>query len=128
MVPSLSYMPEGMELSNIRVIVHDLRNGNLDGYYDAMQKLAETHKEKMPGMARIYLDRVGFHNDGMDKVIVIGLTSWSDMDTVDTAAAYEEVHGEGSWDLFIEDVNGAVRSSYEEHWSHVPYLSGEGGE
>ena len=128
MDPDLSYMPEGMELSKLRVIVHDVKGSDMDGYYLAMKNLAETVKQKMPTMARLYLHRVGFNNDGMDKVVVIGLNSWSDLDGSGVVAAYEEVHGEGSWDFFLDALNRSLKSSYEEHWVHVPYLSGEGGE
>lgn len=125
MQPDQSYLPDGVTITKARVIVQDRSGDNINGYYAAMKKLAETTKKQMPGQARILLNRVGFHNDHMDSVIFIGLEKWGDMDK-SIREAYEKTHGEGSWDLFLDEVNTSIKSSYQETWSYIPYLSGIG--
>ena len=128
MVADNSYMPaEGAQITKARVIIHDMSGNGGEGYQSAMKKLAQATAKGMPGTARIFLRRVGFHNDHMDNVVFIGLNKWADLDN-NVVNAYEELHGEGSWDLFLEEVGDAIKSSVEEHWIHVPYLSGIGGD
>ena len=126
MLEDYSHLPENMDISKARVVVHDLSGEGSEGYYSAMKKLAQASAKGMPATARIFLRRVGFHNDNNDSVVFIGLNKWADLDR-NIVRAYEELHGEGSWDLFLEEVGDAMNSSFEEHWVHIPYLSGQGG-
>ena len=49
---------------------------------------------------------------------------WAEMDRDDTLAAdYEEVHGEGSWRLFLEEIEEIVLHSEEEFHTLLPELS-----
>ena len=121
-----SYIPQNMQITKARVVVHKTNSDAMDGYFDAMKKLTEATAQGQPTMARILLDRVGFHNDGRDKVVFIGLNNWGQLDN-GIGNVYEEVHGEGTWDLFLEQVNHGIKSSYEEHWTFIPFLSGIGG-
>ena len=125
-INDLSYIPEGAVITKARVIIHDMTGEGSEGYRSAMKKLTEATAKGSPATARIFLRRVGFHNDNMDNVVFIGLNKWADLDG--SGNSYEEVHGEGSWDLFLEEVGAAIKSSYEEHWVHIPYLSGIGGD
>ncbi len=118
-----SYLPDGMAITKARVIVHELSDDGREGYHAAMKKLTEATKIQSPSRARLYLRRVGFHDDKMDRVVFLGLNNWADLDG-NASSNYEKVHGEGSWVLFIEEVSKGVKSSYEERWTHIPYLSG----
>lgn len=37
---------------------------------------------------------------------------------------FEEIHGEGSWQKFLEELRGTVISSKDEVWVLIPELSG----
>ena len=128
LVNDQSHFPEGDGvISKARVIVHDLSGEGGNGYYSAMKKLAQATAKGSPTTARFFLRRVGFHNDNNDRVVFIGLNKWADLEN-NISDVYEEVHGEGSWDIFLEEVETSINSSYEEHWVHVPYLSGSANE
>ncbi len=49
---------------------------------------------------------------------------WADLDRENTLPAdYEEVHGEGSWRLFLEEIEKIVLHSEEEFHQLIPELS-----
>ena len=122
MLNDYSYIPEGMQITKARAVVHDVDGDMSDSYFAAMKKLAQVTEQSHSTRARILLRRVGFHDDGQDYVVFLGYNNWAEMDT-NFRSAYEETHGEGSWDLFLEQVE-AITSSYEERWAYIPYLSG----
>jgi len=122
----VSYLAENASHTKFRVIVIDVEQGEGRSHTHQMKNITEAHKAHFPTQSRLMLNRVGFRNDGMDRVIFLGLNNWADMDN-GIGQVYEDVHGKGSWDIFIEEINEATVSSYQELWEHSPEMSGPSG-
>jgi hypothetical protein len=123
LAPDLSYIAEGTPATKLRLNVIDMAQGENADHNHLMKMLAEAQKATFPSQSRMVFNRVGFRNDGRDRVILIGLNKWADLDE-GIADGFEKVHGEGSWARFIEEINEAHDSSYGELWERSGGLSG----
>lgn len=120
---SLSYSPDDASYTKWRIVFVDVVGGEGYRFNELMRKLAAATESGHPENARVVYNRRGFHDDGKDRAIAHGLKHWADLDN-SIADEYEAVHGEGSWDILLEEVTDVIGTMVEEHWEVSPYMSG----
>lgn len=121
----LTYTPEGAKNSKLSIRVYDIKDWQGYRFKELLKMAFEVYKTKEYAWSfSVYwpeFDAV----PGEDVALVWGLESWSWFDNDSNFKKdFEEVHGEGSWYKFIEELKGSVEDTTDEVWELIPELSG----
>lgn len=123
----LSYWPEGMNFQKLRIRIIDIKRGEAYRFRQLMGNVREVYAKKEYKRAHVVYSRRLASTDGRDMVSLFGYESWSALDGSGLEKDYEEVHGEGSWDLFQEELEECVEGFDDDLWELVVELSGSSG-
>lgn len=116
--------PGGTQYGKLRIRIIDLKSGENYRFEQCMKNIAKTYAEKKPNNSHWVFNRRLAHNDNKDVAVVFGYNNWSELDGT-FSADYEAVHGEGSWDLFMEEIEDIIVSADDHLWEIQPDLSGD---
>ena len=122
--PELSYQPDTNPRPLVRVRIYDIKRFEAYRFNQSrrnVKKVLET--KRYPNPSRVFRN-ASWSGTGRDMATVMGFDKWADLDRENTFAAdYEEVHGEGSWRLFLEEIEEIVLHAEEEFHQLIPELS-----
>ncbi len=120
----LSYVPNQNQYRLLRVRFVDVATGEAYRFRQMMSNIKEVlEKKNYPN------PRTVFHNhfpttSGREWAIVTSFNQWAELDSESNLQDnYEEVHGEGSWNRFMEEVEEVVASTEIEMRELLPELS-----
>jgi hypothetical protein len=121
----LSYEPEGEPFTKLMITVYDLEPWQGYRFKEIVKKVAQVYKEKKyDHLFSIYFPQTDMPNE-RDAAIVWGYRNFADLDKdFKFKAAYEEVHGEGSWTKVMDEYKAVVANAVDEMWELVPELMG----
>lgn len=128
MHPELSNFSKDFEINKVSVFMIDVKRfKNGDFMEKVIKKVAKVYKEKLPDQIYgVYSNEMN-NMDGMDFGWVEFFESSSWMAREDKFAQYfEEVHGAGSFQTFIADVEATTDGDRTEIWTLRNDLSGPG--
>ena len=123
-----SYMPEGVAASSkLSIRVYDLEDWQHYRFKELLQKVVKVYKEKnYEWTIGTYWAEFNVASDE-DVALVWGFDKWAWFDKDSKFRTdFEEVHGEGSWFKFLEELRGTVKGAKDEVWEIIPKLSGDG--
>lgn len=123
----ISYVPEGFKFGDkVLWSIFDLQP--FEGYrFKALcEKIIKVYKEKnYPRTFQVYWNQFE-SKDGRDVVIETNFTKWAFFDEDDSFVKdYEEIHGEGTYRLAIEEYRDIVIAVEDELSERIPELGGE---
>lgn len=122
----ISYNPEGKASSKLSIRVYDLEDWQHYRFKELLKKVVKVYSEKnYDRTLGTYWAEFDVEEDE-DVAIVWGFDKWAQFDEDNEFMAdFEEVHGEGSWFKFLEELRGTVKSKKDEVWELIPELSGD---
>lgn len=126
MHPDLSNFSKDFEINKVSVFMIDIKRfKDMDFMDKVVKKVAKMYKEKMPDQIYgLYTNEIP-NMDGMDFAWVDFFDNSSWMAKDDTFMQdFEEVHGTGSFQQFIKDVEATTDGDRGEIWSLRKDLSG----
>ena len=121
----LSYFMEGATYPKLRIRNIDLKRGEQYRFNKLMANIRDVYAAKKYKAAHAIFNRRLASSDGKDIAVIFGYGSWSELDSGGLSADYEEVHGEGSWQLFLEEIEGCVESVDDELWQWMGDMSAD---
>ncbi|MFK5855452.1 MAG: hypothetical protein QM503_04925 [Bacteroidota bacterium] len=122
----LSYSPEeDSKSSKLSITVYDIKEWQGYRFKEILDKALQVYREKEYEWSfSTYWPQFSTNADE-DVALVWGFDSWSWFDKdANFKKDFEEIHGEGSWQKFLEELRGTVKSSKDEVWVLIPELSG----
>jgi len=122
---SLSYVPDDAIHKIIRVRFLDVKDGETYRFRQLFSNITKVYEAKNhPHRLNVYRNR--FRNSsGREWATVNYYDKWADLDVSrNFPDDYEEVHGEGSWRLFLEEWEDVVVSADDEYRELMPELGG----
>ena len=121
-----SYTPEGHKgNTKLSIRVYDIKDGQGYRFKEVLAKALEVYNvKKYDWPFSTYWPQFDTEADE-DVALVWGFEQWAWFDKDNNFKKdFEEVHGEGAWQSFIDELRGTVDSSKDEVWELVPELSG----
>lgn len=125
-VSDLSYAPEGAVFEKFRARYVNVKQGERYRFNKLMANIRDVYVQKEYKSAHVIYDRRLASTDGRDVGVMFGYESWSALDGGGIAGDYEEVHGDGSWTLFLEELEECVEGTEDELWRLIEGMSGAG--
>jgi hypothetical protein len=124
-----SYQPNTESHPKLRVRFYDIQRGEMYRFNQLLEKTKTVMETKeYPNRTTVYRPRF-WNGAGRDVATVWSFDSWADLDRdMDFADDYEEVHGDGSWQLFIEEWREVVKEAHDEYREVMPELGGASSE
>jgi len=121
----LSYQPNTDDHSKLRVRFYHIERGQMYRFNQLLEKLnAMSEQNKHPHRRNVYRPRF-WNGSGPDVATVWSFDKWADLDRdQNTEKEYEEMYGEGTWRLFIDEWRDVVTEAYDEYREVIPELSG----
>jgi hypothetical protein len=89
---------------------YNIKRGKRKRWAELVEKVRQVHEEKRPDQP-LWISWNPFANgsDGMDAAIIFPFENWSWMDRDSKfSEAFEAVHGENSWEYFIDEFIATV--------------------
>jgi hypothetical protein len=123
-ISDLSYVPNQDQDPLLRIRFVDVAAGEAYRFRQMMSNIKEVlAKKNYPNPRTVYENQFST-TSGREWAIVTSFDKWADLDRDnDFPKDYEEVHGDGSWALFMEEVEEVVDSSEIEMRELLPELS-----
>jgi hypothetical protein len=120
-----SYQPNTDDHPKLRVRFYHIERGEMYRFNQLLEKInAVSEQNKHPHRRNVYRPRF-WNGSGPDLATVWSFDKWADLDRdLDFEEEYEEVYGEGTWQLFIEEWRDVVKEAYDEYREVMPELSG----
>jgi len=127
--PKFSNMSKDFSLKNISVFMLDIKRFKNPQAIEVIKKVQKVYLEKRPDhMYGVYTNELA-NTDGLDMAWVDFFDKMAWLGEEDNfPQEYEEVHGEGSFESFLVEVEQAFEGEYEELWIFRKDLSGSKGE
>lgn len=122
-----SYSPEGSNFSKLNIRVYDIKEFQAYRFKELLGKALQVYIDKNYDWSfSTYWPEFDTEADE-DVALVWGFDKWSWFDKDSNFKKdFEEIHGEGSWEMFIDELKGTVKGTKDEVWELVPKLSGAG--
>jgi len=113
--PSLSHAPDSDSHKIIRVRILNIKASEGYRFRALVEKMKEVWtKKNYPFRTNVYRNRM-WSRDGRDWAFVTAFDKWADLDRDNTFSDdYEEIHGSGSWRLFLEEWEEVVVNAEDE--------------
>jgi hypothetical protein len=108
------------------ITVFDLEDWQSYRFKEIVGKVAEVYKEKKYNHSfQVYFPTLDMPHE-RDAAIVWGFRKYADLDQdMEFKEAFEEIHGEGSWQKVMDEYKDVVVNSIDEIWELVPEMSGK---
>ncbi|MDX1478680.1 MAG: hypothetical protein R3301_13300 [Saprospiraceae bacterium] len=127
---SLSHFPADFNLSKLRVMYVDLKRNSGEEVAYLLGKIRATYAEHLTDEPYgIYWNQTSSTREGRDMAVIWFFDKWAWMgEDSEFEKKFEMVHGEGSWDRWLDDWIDATEGTELEFWVFRPDLSGLGGQ
>lgn len=119
--------PDGPTPSKLSIRVFDIEDYQGYRFKEVLKKVIKVYTEKEYDWSfGTYWARFDVNPDE-DVAIVWGFDkyAWFDRDS-QFKKDFEEIHGEGSWQKFLEELRGCIKGAKDEVWELIPAMSGSG--
>ena len=125
MADELSYTPEDSVFSKLMITVYDIESWQGYRFKEILKKVIEVYEaKKFENSFSVYYPQTDMAN-GRDVAIVWGFKKYAELDKDHKfKEAFEELHGEGSWDKLMDEYKAVVVESVDEIWELIPELGG----
>lgn len=125
MADKLSYSPNEEGSPKLSIRIFDLEDGQSYRFKEIMKKVIKVYSEKnYERSIATYWSEFNVNADE-DVAIVWGFSKWAMFDEDPKFKGdFEEIHGEGSWQSFRDELKGAIKGAKDEVWEIIPELSG----
>ena len=122
-----SHMPEEQVATKLSIRVYDIEDWQGYRFKEILKKVLKVYKEKdYEWSFGAYWSEFDVNADE-DVAIVWGFEKWAWFDKdPQFKKDFEEIHGKGSWQKFLEELRGTIKGSKDEVWELIPELSGSG--
>jgi hypothetical protein len=122
----ISYTAEDSVFSKLLITVYDLDDFQSYRFKEIVGKVAEVYRDKKyEHTFHCYFPAFDMPNN-RDAAIVWGFNKYAVFDEdFKFKNDYEEIHGEGSWQMVMDEYKSIVKKSVDEIWEYVPDLSGK---
>ncbi len=122
-----SHNPEGSRSDKLSIRVYDIEDRQGYRFKEILKKVIKVYKEKdYEWSFGAYWSEFDVNTDE-DVAIVWGFDKWAWFDKDSQFKMdFEEIHGEGTWQKFLEELRGTIKGSKDEVWELIPELSGNG--
>jgi len=119
-----SYKPETRH-NKLSIRIYDLEDWQAYRFKELLDKAKKVYEEKnYDETFGVYWSQFDVNTDE-DVAIVWGFDKWASFDKDPKFKKdFEEINGEGSWQQFLEELRGTIKSARDEVWELVPELSG----
>jgi hypothetical protein len=120
-----SYQPNTENHPLLRLRILDIEQGEMYRFNQLLEKMKKVREtKKYPNRLNVYRPRF-WNGSGRDVAMVWSFDKWAELDRdVDFGDDYEEVHGDDSWRLFLEEWREVVKEAYDEYREVLPELGG----
>ncbi len=120
-----SYEAEDAPTGKVKWTLYDIKPFEGYRFSEIVKKVAKVYKEKSYKHSFIVYNNQFDDENGHDVAIETPFAKWAFFDEeIKFARDYDEVHGEGSWRLLLEEYKDVVISSTDELAEFLPDLSG----
>jgi len=118
-----SYIPDAPPSQKLLITVYDIEQWQEYRFREVMEKVAAVYQEKDKKHYFALFKSAFDMAHGRDAVTVWGFDSYSAFDEDWTFKSdYEELHGEGSWQMVLDEYRAVVKGSVEEIWTIMPEM------
>ena len=123
-----SYMPDNKIHPILRIRFYDIQRNEGYRFNRLLEQIKEVYQKKQyPVQFRVFRNRFFSGSAGRDVATVATFDKWADLDRdVSFSDDFEEVHGKGSWRLFMDEISDVVVSAQDELRELMPDLGGGG--
>ena len=113
----LSYYPNAEQVNKFGEFwIIDLKRGDYYRFKALMGMIIEAFEAQGTGSIRVY-DNQFNANDGRDVTLIFDMENLSEMDMNNSIkGSYEELHGEGSWSIMLDEWNEITISINSQLW------------
>ncbi len=125
LIGELSYAPEGVNFEKYRVRSISIKRGERYRFDKMMANIRQVYEKKRFNTPHLIFDRRMASSDGRDVDVLFGYNDWSELERPSFGDEYDEVHGEGSWQLFLEELEECVEKTNDELWQRVEAASAD---
>jgi len=126
----VSRFSKDFTIKNMLVDYYDITRGKGKEAMALVEKIGKVYAEKFPDETYgIYTNQLSSTKEGRDLVVIsfFDKSAWMGEDN-EFAAKYDEVHGEGGFEQFLQDWYAVTEGGESELWLFRPDLSGIDGE
>lgn len=127
---ALSQFPKDFTLKNLYATYYDVKRGEWEKAMALVKKVTDVYHDKSPDeIYGIYSNEMPSTKEGRDLVMIsfFDKSSWMGEDH-SIKTKFEEVHGAGSFKVFIKEWTEVTVGSETEIWIFRPDLSGISGD
>jgi hypothetical protein len=120
-----SYNPDNKRNNKLSIRIYDLEDWQGYRFKELLSKVKKVYEEKnYDETYGVYWSQFDVNTD-QDVAIVWGFDKWARFDEDPKFKKdFEEINGEGSWQKFLEELRGTIKSARDEVWELIPELSG----
>ncbi len=123
-------IPKDFKINKLLVDTYTINRGKGEKAMEQVKNVQKVMMEKYPELTyMVYTNELANSAEGNDLAVVYFFDNWSWMgEDPKFKEAYNELHGSGSYDKFIEDWEEVSGGKQSEIWIFRPDLSGVNGE
>lgn len=120
-----SYNATAGNNTKLSIRIYDLEDWQEYRFKELLKKVVEVYTEKKyEWNFGTYWSQFNVQDDE-DVAIVFGFDKWAWFDKdPQFKNDFEEIHGEGSWQAFREELRGTIKGVKDQVWEMIPELSG----
>ncbi|WP_235003984.1 hypothetical protein [Aequorivita lipolytica] len=126
----MSRFSKDFTLKNLLLDTYDVKRGKMKEAMALVEKIGKVYAQKLPNeIYGIYTNEFSSTKEGKDLTVVsfFDKMGWISEDN-GMDKKFDEVHGKGSWDKFLEDWYDVTDGGETELWIFRPELSGISGD
>jgi hypothetical protein len=122
----ISYTSADSLFPKLLITVYDIEDWQLYRFKEIVGQVAEVYREnKYDHSFHAYFPVFDMPNN-RDAAIVWGFRKYADFDEdMKFKEAFEQLHGEGSWQTVMDEYKSIVKKSVDEIWEVIPDMSGK---
>jgi hypothetical protein len=123
--PQQFYTPENNTADKIRIRFYKVKRGQNAAFAEHYGKIIQVFREKKYDVALSLYWNTFPTGNGRNMASVSSITNWADLDEgLPVGTDFNEIHGEGSWDKWIDKLYELTEWTDQEVRQNMPAMSG----
>ena len=119
------YSPEDNAADKIRIRFHKVKRGQGAAFAEHIGKIIQVFRDKNYNVGLSLYWNTFPTGNGRNMSTVSTITNWADLDSgLPVGSDFNEIHGEGSWDKWLEKLYDLTEWTDQEVRQNIPALSG----